>query len=219
VSLVDQLRAMIGADRPDPGATAGIAELRRGMTWDAVARATGVHKRTLQRIASGRHASPRAGTAQRIVDAVRAERVTVPARDSVVLRTTDHGDKPRERTLTARNLRLGGDTMREVADAYRSGGGDGAMVAAFLAGVGDQWYRSYLAKGAVHDARPAEVEAGAAYGGNRGGGGGGGGNEGDDEYGPEDVDEYDGDESGSGDIEDYAWYDEYDDSEGGYGGG
>lgn len=150
-SLADKVYQLITGEAPTPlGGWLDQANeliLRRG-SLTAAAKYAGVDRRTYQRwyehIRAGKTPKPRPGTLAKLEASTRRARVgTLPDPKTVVIHTEDR-DSGRNRTISGRQLRLRDDTMRQAADAWIATGDPEAAGAAFLAGVGDSWYREYL---------------------------------------------------------------------------
>lgn len=136
---------------PTTGQMISRAHSRLG-SWRAVSKAFGVSESTLRR---WRHegVKPSAGKveAMRSWDAAsRMRRAALPD-SKVTLRFDFDG---RSRHVSASNLRLRDGTMERVRQAWVAEGPQ-AGVAAFLAGIGDRWYRQHVA---AWDARERAVD-------------------------------------------------------------
>lgn len=120
----------------------------------ATARYVGVAPSTLAGWLHGRH--PRPASAAKIVAASRQFRMrdNQPTENTVVINTRDRNDG-RPRTLTTDNLRLLPGTIERAREAYLRGDDVGAA-RAFLAGIGEPWYRQWLTPGseAAHTGVP-----------------------------------------------------------------
>lgn len=117
----------------------------------------GVDRRTFQRWfereRQGRPVRPRPGTPAKIGTGLRRAQLDpgratdrtfeIKVRDRKP-HARDRGE-PRERTLTARQLRLAPGTMGRLADVWTRTGDPEAVAAAFLAGVREPFYRRWLA--------------------------------------------------------------------------
>jgi len=127
--------------------------LTRLGTWRAVAAAFGVSESTLRRWR--RHQarpSPDKVTAMRRWDRASRMRARLPAEKDLTLSWEFDG---RHRLTPGGNLRLRPGTLAAARDAWIQQGPTGG-VAAFLAGVGDYWYRQHLA---AWDASERALEA------------------------------------------------------------
>lgn len=146
---------------------------REGSGRRAAAR-LGVNESTLRKWAKG--ATPKGTTQQKVLEAVRGLRSRPSALGDagvlVPIVSKERKRKDRGRDVSGNQLKLRPGTLaRAHREWIRTGDADKAA-AVFVAGIGDPWYQTQLAKGLV---RSQEDGGGGGGGGGAGGGGGGAG--------------------------------------------
>lgn len=222
------VRDLTGADpAPLGGLVDQLAELtRRYPSERRMAAALGIHRKTLYRWKhprdNPRAKGPKASSVNRIAMLAREARLSPgrPTDASITVSVVDRGpdrNSGRPRTLNARQLRIRAGTMARAADAYVRTGDPEAVAAVFLAGVGDQFYRRWLAPPSSdrHNV-PAATPSGEPTPESEAGG-----DEGDDDFGPEDVEEGDVEDIGDPDAVDEFFdlaYEDFPEMDEGYGG-
>jgi hypothetical protein len=146
---------------------------QRGGSGRAAARLAGVNESTLRRWARG--STPKQGTAQRIAATVRELR-SRPSRlgdKGVLVTVTSHERKRADRTraISGAQMKLKPGTLERAHNIWVSTGDADAAARAFVAGIGDPWYRANLGRSLT----PRGGSTGAAGGGGASGGGATGG--------------------------------------------
>lgn len=125
-------------------------ELRRTVGVSKGAEIAGVDRRTFQRWFEKWNAGKDHHPRQRSLDAVDlGVRLAWTAREvpdfGWAIQVNDRNDPRRStRTVSMAQLKLYPGTMERVAEVYRATGNAEAAAAAFLAGVGDRFYRRWL---------------------------------------------------------------------------
>ena len=171
---------------------------RKAGSWKAAAANLGVSESTLRSWRNGSH-RPSTGKRATVEEYTRGQRKTSTRRvieqmDPAHLELAFTYNKSHA-TLTANNLRLRPGTMPKVFRALLGGDEQGAA-AAFIAGIGDDWYKARLAEHEVQQKnakpaggrRPGSDGGTGGAGGGRGRGGPGGEDEDDQDEGAEDYD-------------------------------
>jgi len=112
-------------------------------TVTALARALGVDRRTIQRWDSGKIHTPRPATAEKVHRGYRdvVSRGRGRSDRDVTVSFTQQGrhGRQRQRQVTGDRLDLAPGTMRAAREAFVTAGPE-AAAAAFVKGIGDDWY-------------------------------------------------------------------------------
>lgn len=132
-------------------------------TVTAAARALGIDRRTFQRWESGAIRHPRAASTDRVGSAYRsatARARPVPGDDtvSVAFSQRKKGGGERQRRVDGRHLDLRPGTMDAARRAYIAEGSEAAG-AAFVAGIGDDWYHDLFEEDLTGEGMEADETA------------------------------------------------------------
>jgi hypothetical protein len=154
VSMSDALYGALtgGKSKDTEGFSRFLGEMKasHGGSRRAAARAAGVSESTWRAWEKG--TVPKSANNERIMRAGRENRLVSdgPTDRTVKITSTDRGTT-KDRTITAEKLAIRPGTMDAVREALVKGDSQG-MVGAFTDGVGNQFYKGYLSKGAEKDA-------------------------------------------------------------------
>lgn len=110
------------------------------------ARSIGIARATLHNILTGRTRNPKTSTIDRITGAFRTGQIKhpLPSDSAITLKCYDNRDPGRERTLSGERLLLADGTVQRAAEAWVRTGSTEAVAAAFIRGIGDEWYATWL---------------------------------------------------------------------------
>jgi len=143
------VRAVLKADTSPLSFDGALTYLRqREGSGRAVAKRIGVPESTIR--GWGKGATPRAATRQRVIETVREAR-TRPSLlgDPGVLIPVVSQDRKRgsrERDVSGAQLGLRAGTLAEVRRIWVKTGNADAAAAAFVAGIGDPWYKAQIGR-------------------------------------------------------------------------